>query len=155
MIYPQFAGNAHATFHSHNIIANYYQKLWKGSVLAFDLFTKLNSSETPWTMYEMMASDGIRMRGYYMGSTIDKNQITAQVELRQHIWYRIGVTAWGGTASLFPSVKDLWDKERKLSWQYNYGVGLRLEFKHNVNIRVDLGFGEHTRGVLFAIGEAF
>lgn len=155
MIYPQFAGNAHATFHSHNIIANYYQKLWKGSVLAFDFFTKLNSSETPWTMYEMMASDGIRMRGYYMGSTIDKNQITAQVELRQHIWYRFGITAWGGTASLFPSINDIWDKDRKLRWQYNYGVGLRVEFKHNVNIRVDLGFGEHTRGVLFAIGEAF
>ena len=106
-------------------------------------------------MREMIASDGIRMRGYYMGSTIDNNQIAAQIELRQHIWYRIGVTAWGGTASLFPSLSDFKHTETKPYWQYNYGVGLRIEFKHNVNARIDLGFGKGTKGILFAIGEAF
>lgn len=155
MIYPQFIGNAHTTFHSHTFIANYYQKLWKGSILAFDFYTTLNSKNTPWTMREMMASDGVRMRGYYMGSTIDNNQIAGQIELRQHIWYRIGATAWIGTASLFSSLNEFKHSETMPYWQYNYGVGLRIEFKHNVNARIDLGFGKNTKGVLFAIGEAF
>lgn len=155
MIFPKFMGNAISTFHSHTFIANYYQKLWKGAVLAFDFYTKLNSAKTPWTMREMMASDGIRMRGYYMGSTIDNNQITGQIELRQNIIPRIGVVAWGGTATLFPALEDFKHIETRPYWQYNYGVGLRIEFKHNVNARIDLGFGKGTKGVLFAIGEAF
>lgn len=36
-----------------------------------------------------------------------------------------------------------------------YGVGLRWEFKHRVNIRIDYGFGKHTRGFIFNVNEAF
>lgn len=155
MIYPQFIGNAGKTFHSHNIIANGYFKMWKGSVLAIDWYTKLNSHYTPWTMREMLASDGIRMRGYYMGSTIDNNQITAQVEYRQHVWDRFGFVVWGGGATLFSDFDDLKTHRTKPEWLYNFGAGLRIEFKHNVNIRIDWGFGQNTNGILFAIGEAF
>ena len=38
---------------------------------------------------------------------------------------------------------------------FNWGVGLRFEFKHNVNVRIDYGFGRHTSGLVFAVGEAF
>ena len=37
----------------------------------------------------------------------------------------------------------------------NYGVGVRLEFKHNVNIRLDYGFGKETAGFVFQFAEAF
>ena len=37
----------------------------------------------------------------------------------------------------------------------NFGVGLRVELKHNVNGRIDFGFGKGTSGFVFAIGEAF
>lgn len=43
----------------------------------------------------------------------------------------------------------------KPEWLPNFGIGLRFEFKHNVNARIDYGFGRHTSGLLFAIGEAF
>ncbi|MDR0733882.1 MAG: hypothetical protein LBF08_07485 [Dysgonamonadaceae bacterium] len=36
-----------------------------------------------------------------------------------------------------------------------YGIGLRWEFKHNVNLRIDYGFGKQTGGFVFNIGEAF
>lgn len=37
----------------------------------------------------------------------------------------------------------------------NYGIGLRIEFKHNVNVRIDYGFGKDTAGFLFQFAEAF
>jgi hypothetical protein len=106
-------------------------------------------------MREMLASDGIRMRGYYMGSTIDNSQVATQLEYRQHIWRRFGFVAWGGGATLFSDFDEFIDRDIKPKWLYNFGVGLRFEFKHNVNIRIDYGFGENTSGFVFAVGEAF
>lgn len=155
MIYAKPLGNADASFYSHSLIVNGYIKMWKGSVLALDWYTKFNSSTTPWTMKEMLASDGIRMRGYYMGSYMDNSQVAMQAELRQHIWQRFGLTLWGGGATVFHSIKELREKDIKPEWLFNFGVGLRFEFKHNVNARIDYGFGKNTSGIVFAIGEAF
>lgn len=155
MAYPKFLGNAPSFFNSHEVVVNTYQKLWWRSVLAFDLFGKFNSSKTPWTMREMVASDGIRMRGYYMGSYIDNSQLAFQMELRQNIYRRLGAVAWIGGATVFSSLKNYHNQTIKPEWLHNWGVGLRFEFKHNVNVRVDYGFGKHTSGLVFAIGEAF
>ncbi len=106
-------------------------------------------------MREMLASDGIRMRGYYMGSTMDNSQIASQIEYRQHVWKRLGFVIWGGGATLFSSIKDLKEHNIKPEWLHNFGIGLRFEFKHNVNARIDYGFGQGTSGIVFAIGEAF
>lgn len=155
IIYPQFLGNAPITFASHRFIANGYFPLWKGAILGTDLYANINNDNTPWTMREMLASDGIRMRGYYMGSTIDNSQVATQLEYRQHIWRRFGFVAWGGGATLFSDFDEFIDRDIKPKWLYNFGVGLRFEFKHNVNIRIDYGFGENTSGFVFAVGEAF
>ena len=154
MIFPQFLGNAGATFHSHNFIFNGYMKMWKGSVLAFDWYTKINSERTPWTMREMISADGIRMRGYYMGRIVDNNQVTAQIEYRQQVGNRFGIVLWGGYGTLFPDFDALKDY-KNLQWYPNYGVGLRFEFKKNVNLRADYGFGKDTSGLIVTIGEAF
>ena len=90
-----------------------------------------------------------------MGSTIDNSQIAAQIELRQNIWQRFGIAVWGGAATIFSSIKDFKYHEHEPEWLHNFGIGLRYEFKHNVNVRVDYGFGQGTSGILFAIGEAF
>lgn len=155
MLYPKFLGNAPSFFNSHEVIADAYFRAWKGAVIATDIRGKFNSSKAPWTMREMIASDGIRMRGYYMGSYMDNSQITAQLEVRQHIYRRFGLAMWGGGATLFSSLKDFRSKEIKPEWVYNWGIGLRFEFKHNVNARIDYGFGKNTAGLVFAIGEAF
>lgn len=155
MIFPKFMGDAPSFFNSHQFIANAYVGLWLHATLAFDLYAKINSGKTPWTMREMVASDGIRMRGYYMGSYIDNSQIASQIELRQHLWNRFGATAWIGGATVFSSLDDFKHQDIKPEWLHNWGVGLRFEFKHNVNLRIDYGFGKHTSGLVFAVGEAF
>ena len=154
MIFPKFLGNAGVTFHSHKFIFDGYFKMWKGSVLAVDLYTKFNSKNVPWTMREMIAADGVRMRGYYMGSIIDNNQIAAQIEYRQQIWKRLGAVVWGGYSTLFPDF-DALKNYKDLHFFPNYGVGLRFEFKNKVNIRADYGFGKNTSGLIVTIGEAF
>ena len=155
MAYPTFLGSAPSFFMSHRLTANAYGRLWRGAILAGDLYAKYSTSKTPWTMREMVASDGIRMRGYYMGSYIDNSQIALQAELRQHIWNRVGATAWIGGATVFNSLKDLKHKEIRPQFLPNWGVGLRFEFKHRVNARIDFGMGRHTSGFVFAVGEAF
>ncbi len=155
MLFYKHFGNAPASFFRHTLIVNFYKQLWKGSVLAYDWYSCLQTSHTPWTMREMVASDGIRMRGYYMGSYIDNNQIASQLELRQHVWRRIGMTVWAGGATVFSSLKHYKENDIRPEWLPNFGIGLRYEFKHNVNARIDYGFGRGTSGILFAIGEAF
>lgn len=155
MFFWKALGSAPASFFNHTFIANTYFRLWRGAVLAYDLYASFNTSHTPWTMREMIASDGIRMRGYYMGSYIDNCQIASQLEYRQNIYRRLGATAWIGGAALFAAPREFRREDIKPEWLPNFGIGLRFEFKHNVNARIDYGFGRHTSGILFAIGEAF
>lgn len=155
MVYPKFLGNAPSFFTSHTFIANAYFSFWPRSVVAFDLYSKFNSSKAPWTMREMVASDGIRMRGYYMGSYIDNSQVAFQTEVRQNIYKRLGAVGWVGGATVFSSLGDFNNPDMRPKFLFNWGVGLRFEFKHNVNVRIDYGFGRHTSGLVFAVGEAF
>ena len=74
---------------------------------------------------------------------------SAQVELRQHVWKRSGITVWGGAGSVFH------DKHSAKHVLPNFGVGFRWEFKKNVNVRLDYGFGKNESGFIFNVNEAF
>lgn len=91
------------------------------------------------------------MRGYYEGRYRDKNAIDVTMELRQHIWHRNSAVIWMGAANVFPKLGDL--QARKIL--PNFGIGYRWEFKKNVNIRLDFGFGKGETGIIFNINEAF
>ncbi len=151
LVYPRPLGTAGRNIFSTTLIADYYQRLWKGSVMAVDLYGQYNGTDVPWPLRAELGAGGSRMRGYYGGRYIDNNIMSAQVELRQHIYKRIGATAWVGCGTVFPSFKELQASHLLI----NYGVGFRFEFKHNVNLRVDLGFGKDTYAVVFNMSEAF
>lgn len=123
--------------------ASYYQKLWRGAVLALDLYGESNSKHTPWQLYARMGSK-YRMRGYYEGRFTDRNMVTAQAELRQRVWRRIGVAVWGGAGNCFSN----WSNYQWSHTLPNYGIGLRWEFKKRVNVRFDYGFGGKVNGKL-------
>lgn len=152
MIFPGALSNAGSTFWSNRLIVDTYFNLWKGAIGAIDLFGKLDSKGTPWTMLEMIAEDGVRMRGYYMGSYIDNNLLSLQAEIRQHVWSRFSVAAWLGSGTIFPRGQNRSDSPL---WLPNGGLGLRIKLKHSITARLDIGFGRHSKGVIFAIGEAF
>jgi hypothetical protein len=77
--------------------------------------------------------------------------MSAQLELRQHLVDRFGCVVWGGAGTVFPALNQV----RWSDILPTYGLGLRWEFKHNVNIRIDYGFGKQTGGFVFNLNEAF
>ena len=148
--FPKGLGNCERSLWRTTFTADAYRRVWKGGILAADLYAVFNSEGTPWPMLARLGGNQ-RMRGYYQGRYTDNDMITLQVELRQRIWRRIGCPVWGGAGNVFPSL-DRFDWSHTLP---NYGVGLRWELKKRVNVRLDYGFGKKTSGFLLSINEAF
>ena len=148
--YARGLGNCSKSLYRLHFTANSYHRLWRGGLLATDLHGEFNSDGTPWTMLARLGGTE-RMRGYYLGRYTDNNLLTAQIELRQHIWRRIGCVVWGGAGTVF-------SEREPFAWRHalpNYGIGLRWELKKRVNVRLDYGFGRSTSGFLLEINEAF
>ncbi len=150
IFYPRWLGNRDGFFTSTEVTADFYTRLWKSAILAFDVHGLFHAGHVPWTMLSSMGG-GSRMRGYYEGRYRDKNLMEAQMELRQRIYKRIGAVVWVGGGTVFPEFGAL----RFGHVLPNYGLGLRWEFKNRVNVRVDYGFGKDTHGLVFNINEAF
>ncbi len=142
-------GGTH-TFTRSDLIASYYQSLWEGGILAFDLHGQFNNGAVPWSMLAQMGNSR-RMRGYYEGRYRDKKILEGQIELRQKVYGRSGVALWAGAGNVFHHTKDLRADETLPT----FGVGYRWEFKKRVNIRLDYGIGRSQSGFYFNINEAF
>lgn len=153
---PKGMSNIGKTLWSGRLMANYYQRLWKGAIFAFDLQGEVNSQGTPW-VYNASIGGTSAMRGYYAGRFNDLCAITLQAELRQKIYKGFGAVAWGGAGNVF-STFGSFDWHKTLP---TYGVGLRYALKHGLNIRFDYGFGGRDNGgrlihgAVFSFNEAF
>lgn len=150
MFRPRFMGNDYA-FSTTAFRFDAYQRLGKGTVLAEDIGANLNFGNPSWGMMAELGGTH-SMRGYYEGRYRDKHSLEATVELRQHVWKRNGIVVWVGAGTIFPKFSTLRSKQILP----NAGVGYRWEFKKNVNVRLDYGFGKSGQsGFLFNINEAF
>ena len=150
MFRPGFMGNDSA-FSTTAFRFDAYQRLGKGTVLAEDIGANLNFGNPSWGMMAELGGTH-SMRGYYEGRYRDKHSLEATVELRQHVWKRNGIVVWVGAGTIFPKFSALRSKQILP----NAGVGYRWEFKKNVNVRLDYGFGKSGQsGFLFNINEAF
>ena len=147
---PRFMGNDYA-FSTTELQVDAYQRVWKGAILAEDFRTMLNFGNPSWGMMALLGNSN-SMRGYYEGRYRDKHKMDAQVELRQHIWKRNSLTTWVGAGTVFHKFSEM----RSRHILPNFGIGYRWEFKKNVNVRLDYGFGKAGQtGFLFSINEAF
>ena len=158
MVYPAFAGTCGRTLWQIVLQADYFQWLWRGGVLAFDFYARNGSSRLPWSLKQMAGGEN-RLRGYYLGRYSDDNLFSFQVELRQKLFWRIGLVAFGGLGAVYPSFSGL----RAGMLLPSYGLGLRFEFKKGLNVRVDYALGKDSwkpgsgnRGVfVLVMGESF
>ena len=147
---PRFMGNDYA-FSTTELQVVAYQRVWKGAILAEDFRTMLNFGNPSWGMMALLGNSN-SMRGYYEGRYRDKHKMEAQVELRQHVWKRNSLTTWVGAGTVFHKFSEM----RSRHILPNFGIGYRWEFKKNVNVRLDYGFGKAGQtGFLFSINEAF
>ena len=147
---PEFMSNIDDNLWHITAVADIFQPVWQGGVLAIDLYGDLWSSATPWVFWPAIGGDN-RMRGYYYGRYTDRKMLSAQAELRQKIYGPLSCCAWGGAASLFSSHK-LFDFSELLP---NGGVGLRVELGKSGRLRVDYGFGRKSNELVVSINEAF
>lgn len=115
--------------------ADFYFSVWKGGVLAADLYGDLSSGGSPWTMWAESGGQ-IRMRGYYQGRYRDRNLLSAQIELRQQIYGMHGIALWCGAGNVFPSFRDFNIRHTLPT----FGAGYRLTV-FGIVVRIDAGFG--------------
>lgn len=154
-IRPKGTSDIGRTTYYGRLVVDYYQRLWRGAILALDLRGEFNSNGTPWTLYASLGGSH-NMRGYYDGRYSDLCAVTLQAELRQRIYKRLGGVVWGGAGNCFSYDNFAWRNTLP-----TYGVGLRFELKRRVNIRLDYGFGgkdsrgKLIHGAVFSVNEAF
>lgn len=147
--FPGFMGNDYS-FSMTEISAMYYRQFWKSGIMAFRIHGASAYGNPPWGMLPTL-DKGNAMRGYYEGRYRDKNEADIMVELRQHVWRRNGIVLWTGVGTVF-------NKLRQIRWNTllpSYGIGYRWEFKKKVNVRVDIGFGKHSKAINIGINESF
>ncbi|MEG2023665.1 MAG: hypothetical protein RRZ83_06085 [Alistipes sp.] len=158
--YPRVLGNTGRDFGRFTLTFDFYQKLWKGAVLAYDLYGDATIGTPSWHMYAKLGGME-RMRGYYEGRYRDKRVVETQIELRQKIYRRHGVVGWFGLGNIWGRDSFRWENTL-----YSFGFGYRFEFKNRMNIRLDYGWGvygnqnlpwdrKRSSAFLFTASEAF
>jgi len=147
--FPRFLANGDHSFSLTEFSGNVYFPGWKNSTIAARLHGRFTYGDTPWSMLSSLGGS-YTMRGYYENRYRDKSAVDINLELRQRVWGRWGVVVWGGVGTVFHG------KGFKLdNLLPNGGIGIRWEFKKNVNVRLDYGFGKGESGIIFNINEAF
>jgi len=122
------------------------------SVLAFQFRTHFSYGDTP--LQELGRFGGSStMRGYFEGRYTDRDLFATQVEWRQKLTPRWGVTAFVGFGGVAPTLNQFSiDKTHPA-----VGVGVRflIDKKEDLNLRLDFGFGQKKVKNYFNIAEAF
>jgi outer membrane protein assembly factor BamA len=160
MFNGKFIGSDY-NFVRYQIDARHFQPIFSNkTILALQFLGQFHSGTVPWhalaglganlggTLYD----NANLMRGIYEQRFRDRQMMTAQAELRQHLFWRIDGAAFLGVGQVGYNISD-----------YTFGgihtaggVGARFNFirRDRVNLRFDYAFGTDP-GFYFAIGEAF
>jgi Outer membrane protein/protective antigen OMA87 len=126
---------------------------WKKNVIAGQVTTSYANGVVPFYELPEMGGDS-QMRGYYEGGLRDNVLVDAQVELRIHIWNIFGIVGWFGVGQVQSSYSQVAMDQFHLS--YGPGLRIKVDSKHNTNLRFDFGFGPNgIQGFYVNFGEAF
>ncbi|NYT42236.1 BamA/TamA family outer membrane protein [Sphingomonas sp. R-74633] len=132
--------------------ANFYAPLAKKTIVAFRAATCSVSRTAPFYDLCMYGSGG-DLRGYETGRYRDRVTWAAQGEVRQHLFGRFGAVVFGGVGGVGSSYEELGKSDLLPS----VGAGIRYQASksNNINLRLDLAFGNDGHAVYFSLGEAF
>lgn len=148
-------------FVRYQVDARHFQRIFSDkTILALQVLGQFHSGNVPWyglaglgaNLGGTLYNNANLMRGIYEQRYRDRQMVTAQAELRQHLFWRIDGAAFLGVGQVGYDLKD-----------YSFGglhtaggVGARFNFirRDRVNLRFDYAFGKDP-GFYFAIGEAF
>jgi len=149
-----FGTNLGSDFTFQRVVADlrHYFSFLESHVLAVQLYGEMTWGEPPF--YKLPALGGSsRMRGYFYGRYRDDRYLTAQIEYRKIVWWRLGVAAFAGIGDVAEEFVDM--KIGKFKHSYGFGIRFVFDEKEKINLRVDVGFGDNTTGIYFSMEEAF
>lgn len=140
-----------------------YHPLTDRTTLALNYVLSLTTGEAPFSALSFLGGNK-RGRGFYEGRYRDDNLAMLQAEIRQQVWWRLGVVAFGSVGALGTSLRNAGYQAQFLRLNQlkgAYGAGLRVRINNDkLNIRADYGRGTPQTGVgssgfYLTIGEAF
>ncbi len=137
-----------------NIDVRKYYNPWYKHKIALQATSTYSDKDVPFYELAMLGGDA-QMRGYYKGALRDKVLLDGQVEYRMPIWKIFGIAAWAGAGQVAPSYDKL--STNRVWFSYGVGIRVRVDSKHNTNLRIDYGRGLGNVIQAFNIGfaEAF
>ncbi len=152
MAHPEWIGSKYQ-FTKFQLDVRKYFNPWLKHVIALQASTTQNSGNTPFYELALLGGDS-KMRGYYEGAFRDNVLVDAQFEYRLPVWKIFGVVGWLGTGRVAEDYSDISIDGFKVS--YGGGVRIRVDTKHNTNLRLDFGFGPGgLNGAYINFAEAF
>ncbi len=124
----------------------------KDQVMALQGFADLTRGDAPFNALALLGGPK-RNRGYYEGRYRASKMLSAQLEYRGHLFWRIGITGFLATGLVF----DQWKEISPTILRTSYGGGLRVRISNRdrINLRVDAAFGGGQPAYYLTIGEAF
>ncbi|WP_298439730.1 BamA/TamA family outer membrane protein [uncultured Ferrimonas sp.] len=131
------------------LIYSQYQPIG-AATLAWQVQSQLSQGDVPWDQMAQLGGSR-KLRGYDAGRYRDNQLLMAQAEWRQPLYGRHGAVAWVGMGTLADKISQLGQEK----WLHSIGVGYRFAIKSNVNLRLDLAFGNGDKGAYFSVNEVF
>ncbi len=129
-----------------------YFALSKSTVLALQGIATLGAGDVPFRKLAELGGPDM-MRGLYGGRFTDKCLAATQAELRQFLFWRLGVVAFGAMGEVGPSFKTFYLPDV----HFTYGAGLRLALSkaEKLNLRIDYGRARDNGTLNLQLREAF
>lgn len=132
------------------------------TILALHFLGQLHSGDVPFrelaglgaNLGGTLYNNANLLRGIYEQRFRDRQMLTFQAEVRQHLFWRLDAAVFGGVGNVSNHVDAFRFTHTKLAG----GAGLRFHFieRDRLNLRFDYAGGTGSApGFLFAIGEAF
>lgn len=140
------------TFNAFWIDARKYWTYNTSTVFAFQVYAHGNSGVVPFRLLGTIGNESY-FRGYYQGRYRDLNALTAQVELRKHIWGPAGIVLFTGIGGVNQHWQTMPQTLRPMA-----GCGLRVLAipREKINMRFDIAFGQkNMRGFYITLNESF
>lgn len=133
--------------------ANAYFPLAKNTVVGVRKQLCGVSGKAPFYDLCMFGQQG-DLRGYETGRYRDGASWALQAEVRQHLFWRLGMVAFAGVGGIANSTSDIMKHSTVLT---SGGAGLRFlaSKSNNVNLRLDAAYGKDGFAFYFGIGESF
>ena len=135
-------------------LRKYIQIKRPGMTVALQLKGRAGLNNVP---YGEMSQPGtpFDLRGYTWGRYRHESMLIGLAEYR-HMFLkkngevsRHGVVFWLGAGTLGDNITEF------TNWLPNVGIGYRLQVQPRMNLRIDIGFGNESRGFYFNFNEAY